>query len=227
MFVSADASDGISSEAIDFDPVAVAQDLRSYTTVYVAKRLGVSLPTVQRWVDAGHLKAWKTLGGHRRIEAESAERLFKAHEERMGKTPEAPAAREDLAPEAAKTVLIVDDNLMDRELMVWMVHKAMPEARIEVADSGFQALVIVGKVDPQVIITDINMPHMNGLEMIRSLSADSSSHQRKVLAVSALSRQAVAQLGTIPSNVFFLAKPLDENLFVEALLKEGQAACSD
>lgn len=192
----------------------MAQDLRSYTTVYVAKRLGVSLPTVQRWVDAGHLKAWKTLGGHRRIEAESAERLFKAHEERIGPPSD----------EALSTVLIVDDNLMDRELMTWMVRKAMPEARIEVAESGFQALVIVGKMDPQIIITDINMPHMNGLEMIRSLSADSSQGQRKVLAVSALSRRAVAELGTIPSTVCFLAKPLDEKLFIDALLGQNQAS---
>ncbi len=49
---------------------------RAHTTVAVAKRSGVSLQTVQRWFDAGHLKAWKLLGGHRRIDAASAERLF-------------------------------------------------------------------------------------------------------------------------------------------------------
>ena len=42
-------------------------DSDSYSTAYVASRLGVSVPTVQRWVDAGHLKAWKTPGGHRRF----------------------------------------------------------------------------------------------------------------------------------------------------------------
>jgi len=35
---------------------------------------------VQRWVDAGHLKPWKSLGGHRRIEAAGAELLFKEQE---------------------------------------------------------------------------------------------------------------------------------------------------
>ncbi len=49
---------------------------RSYSTVEVSRRLGVSIQTVQRWVDSGHLKAWKTLGGHRRISAESAETLL-------------------------------------------------------------------------------------------------------------------------------------------------------
>lgn len=50
---------------------------RTYSTVEIARRLGVSIQTVQRWVDAGHLKAWKTMGGHRRISAESAEALLK------------------------------------------------------------------------------------------------------------------------------------------------------
>ena len=45
----------------------------SYSTAHLARRLGVSVPTVQRWVDLGHVKAWKTVGGHRRIDAESAE----------------------------------------------------------------------------------------------------------------------------------------------------------
>ncbi|XVJ69915.1 MAG: excisionase family DNA-binding protein [Rhizobacter sp.] len=49
---------------------------RTYSTVEIARRLGVSIQTVQRWVDSGKLKAWKTLGGHRRIDAESAEALL-------------------------------------------------------------------------------------------------------------------------------------------------------
>ncbi|MEY2842846.1 MAG: hypothetical protein RI920_883, partial [Pseudomonadota bacterium] len=52
---------------------------RSYSTTEIAQRLGISTQTVQRWVDTGKLEAWKTLGGHRRIEAESAEHLFRSH----------------------------------------------------------------------------------------------------------------------------------------------------
>ena len=51
---------------------------RSYSTADVARRLGVSVPTVQRWVDLGYLKAWKTVGGHRRIDAETADRFIAA-----------------------------------------------------------------------------------------------------------------------------------------------------
>jgi len=47
------------------------------TTAEAARSLGVSLRTVQLWVDSGALQAWKTVGGHRRIPLESLERLRK------------------------------------------------------------------------------------------------------------------------------------------------------
>ena len=49
-----------------------------YSTREVARLLGVSLKTVQLWVDNGILDAWKTVGGHRRITFESVERLRNA-----------------------------------------------------------------------------------------------------------------------------------------------------
>lgn len=47
------------------------------TTAEAARHLGVSIRTVQLWVDSGALEAWKTVGGHRRIPLESLERLRK------------------------------------------------------------------------------------------------------------------------------------------------------
>lgn len=47
------------------------------TTAEAARHLGVSIRTVQLWVDGGALEAWKTVGGHRRISLESLERLRK------------------------------------------------------------------------------------------------------------------------------------------------------
>lgn len=196
------------------------QHPRSYTTIEVAKQLGVSLQTVQRWVDAGHLKAWKTLGGHRRIDAESAELLFKAQQERLGTSAES-----DLDPSvqaAPVTVLIVDDNAMDREMLDVLVRRALPQAHIEVAENGFQALMIIGRIAPQVVITDINMPHMNGLEMIRNLHSDHAIKPRTIVAVSALTKQEVRKLGALPPDVVFFNKPVEEGRFMAAL-QEGHA----
>lgn len=93
---------------------------RSYSTIEIARRLGVSPQTVQRWVDSGRLKAWKTPGGHRRIDAQSAQFLFEEQQQVISAKPEA-----DPAVEAAARplrVLVVDDNAMDRELMAVLVQ---------------------------------------------------------------------------------------------------------
>lgn len=45
------------------------------TTAEAARSLGVSIRTIQLWVDGGVLTAWKTVGGHRRILLDSVERF--------------------------------------------------------------------------------------------------------------------------------------------------------
>jgi excisionase family DNA binding protein len=192
----------------------VIKGKHSYTTIDVAKRLGVSLQTVQRWVDAGHLKAWKTLGGHRRIEASSAELLFKEQEERIGATESAEAARQD-AP--SLSVVVVDDDPLDRDLLVMLVHQALPHAIVEAAPNGFQGLVAIGKMAPQIVITDIHMPHMDGFEMIRTLMEGVAVRPRKIIAVSALSRPELSSMGTLPPEVLLFTKPLDQDRLVAAL----------
>ena len=194
------------------------KDRRSHTTIDVAKRLGVSLQTVQRWVDAGHLQAWKTLGGHRRIDAASAERLFQDQEGRIGalQAPEAKAA-----PAAGVSVLVVDDNDMDRALLVTLVQQALPQAKVESAANGIQGLIAIGKLAPQLVITDIVMPNIDGFEMIRSLLEDTASRPRTLIAVSALSKQELSRKGKLPAEVQLFTKPLDQERLVAAIRGEG------
>jgi len=185
-------------------------DRRSYTTIDVAKRLGVSLQTVQRWVDAGHLKAWKTLGGHRRIDAQSAEQLFKSQEDRISAEPVSNLP----APLCA---VVVDDDSADLTLMVALVRQALPDARIEVAENGFLALALIGKIKPDIVVTDIHMPYMDGFEMLRQLMTHAFLRPQTLIAVSASSAQELAVLGQLPSEVQLLSKPLNPALVIASL----------
>jgi excisionase family DNA binding protein len=187
-------------------------DHPSYSTAEVARRLGVSTPTVQRWVDAGHLKAWKTVGGHRRIDALSAERLFAASE---GATPRpAPAG-------ATISVLVVDDNPDDRDILGALVETALPDASITLAANGFQGLVTIGRNAPDIVITDLAMPHMNGVEMIRELQ-HCSVRPGAIIAVSSKTREQIARLGSLPDDVGFIAKPIDHFVLIAALQAAAQ-----
>jgi excisionase family DNA binding protein len=209
----------------------------TYSTLEVAQRLGVSVQTVQRWVDMGQLRAWKTLGGHRRIDAASADALFRAHA--VSGLDGAAAAAADVAPAAAAVptpsadtatpdahrplrVLVVDDDEADRELVGLLVRKALPSAVIDSASSGFEALMKVGRETPDVLITDVMMPHMNGFEMLSHLRAGERAAPRLLIATSSHSAHELAALGRLPDSVAFVAKPIDRTRFF-ALLRDHEA----
>ncbi|MBI2308921.1 MAG: helix-turn-helix domain-containing protein [Rhodocyclales bacterium] len=78
-----------------------------YSTREASEILGVSLRTVQLWVDGGILEAWKTAGGHRRVSRASVEALLKGG---------APAARPaDSSPAAATSPLLAYQPIFDKE----------------------------------------------------------------------------------------------------------------
>jgi len=185
----------------------------SYSTAHLARRLGVSVPTVQRWVDLGHLKAWKTVGGHRRIDADSAEEFIRAQtKQRGGTAAEAPA--DAVAP---FTVLVVDDSADDRDLLQALVEIAVPGARITCADNGFDALIEVGRSMPDLIVTDISMPYVDGVQMIRHLCTQGNVRPPAIVAVSSHTPAHVEKLGGLPPGVTLLAKPVEPARFVETV----------
>lgn len=183
---------------------------RSYSTAHVAKRMGVSIPTVQRWVDAGQLLAWKTLGGHRRIDADSADELISRH---------SGAAVGPAPAEAALNIVIVDDNPDDRDLLAALVDEAFPGASVTVADNGFVGLVAIGKTQADVVITDIQMPHMDGLEMLRQLAASEGQSPRALVAVTSLTPRQLAQRGELPGAVQYMRKPIVDPVAFIRILK--------
>lgn len=196
---------------------------RSYSTTEVAQRLGISTQTVQRWVDTGQLKAWKTLGGHRRIEAEGVELLFRLHGQAQpdGTSPAATPASD--APVQALSILIVDDNPDDRDILAHLVSEAFPKATVAAATNGFHGLVALGRMAPDILITDLLMPHMNGFEMLRQLLVGCAVKPRYILAVSSNALEDLTDKGHLPQGIAFMRKPLEPDEFI-ALLKQGMQA---
>lgn len=186
---------------------------RSYSTAELARRMGVSIPTVQRWVDAGQLQAWKTLGGHRRIDADSADALIA----QQAATAAVPSTAAPLG------VVIVDDNPDDRDLLGALVEAALPGATVTVADNGVLGLLAIGQTRPDVVITDIQMPQVDGLEMLRQLAGIDAAGPRVLVAVSSLSPRQLAQRGELPASVQYVRKPIAEPDAFIAMLRAAVA----
>lgn len=177
----------------------------SYSPRQLAEVLGVSVQSVQRWVDAGRLKAWKTPSGHRKIDGASAQALIEAMRSGGG----------GAQVESSPSVLIVDDDPAALELVEMLVEEAFPTARITKARNGFEGLQAMGRMTPDILVTDIVMPHIDGLEMLRHV-ATQPDRPGLVIATSFLQQDEVERRGGL-DGVAFLPKPLDSIAFLALL----------
>ena len=67
------------------------------------------------------------------------------------------------------TILVVDDNALDRKLMGKSVEAA--GWSVEFAENGRQAFEKIGQKVPDLVLTDLQMPEMDGLELVRQTKA--------------------------------------------------------
>jgi len=72
-------------------------------------------------------------------------------------------------------MLVAEDDQAAREALCLMIRMKFPEAAIYSAEDGGMGLELFRKHTPDIVITDVNMPVKNGIEMagdIKSLKAD-------------------------------------------------------
>lgn len=70
---------------------------------------------------------------------------------------------------AVDTILIVDDNEVDRFLHEAVIHSVSPDITVLQACDGEHALQILSESSPDLIFLDVNMPQMNGLAFLKEL----------------------------------------------------------
>ncbi len=164
-----------------------------YSTIEVARLLGMAVRSVQMMVDRGELEAWKTPGGHRRIARSSVERWWASRQHRGDTLPApldtlpaalspwaatAPAALEPVdlrgggnPPLQADTpsVLLIEDSVHYQNLISLLVRQLFPGVRLQVADDGIAGLAMAGRLQPRVMIVDIQLPGIDGVALITSL----------------------------------------------------------
>lgn len=172
------------------------------TTREAAKRLGVSLRTVQLWVESGVLRAWKTAGGHRRIQVTSVDEILEQRRAALAGTGVAATAS------APFTLVVVEDDPDLLKLYSLYVASWNLPLRLVTATNGFEGLVRIGETQPQVLIADLNMPGMDGFRMIRSLRASADYKDMEIVVVTALGKAEIADRGGLPEDVKVMTKPV-------------------
>ena len=111
-------------------------------------------------------------------------------------------------------ILVVDDSAVVRAKMVKLL-KSVPY-RVEIAKNGVQALELIPQLQPHIVVTDIEMPEMDGYELIARLEADPALRAIPVFAVSSF--EDLAQRLAPHTNVKgCFGKPWDEPLVLSTL----------
>src|SRR5437667_12880982 len=174
-----------------------------YTTHEVSRLLQVNPRSVINWIDQSRLPSYRTPGGHRRIRREDLLAFLRKHQ-----IP-TPAS----LVEGKFSVLIVDD-----EEEIVNIVKAYFERQggyeVASASDGITALIEVGRVKPDLLILDIMIPGVDGIEVCRRIKAD-STNKTSIIAISGTSEneKKVRQAGADA----FMPKPIDmERLHMEA-----------
>ena len=116
-----------------------------------------------------------------------------------------------------KTILVVDDVATNRALLRDLLGAL--DFRMLEADNGISALRQMQTSVPDLVLLDMMMPDMDGIETMRRLRADARTAHTPVLMISASSTMEEEERSLEVGANAFLSKPVDEN----ALLREIRA----
>ena len=190
----------------DLQPAAPYNAADYCSTKEAAAVLGVSHRTVQLWVESGTLQAWRTAGGHRRITLESVNRLVEGRRIAIAAHAPPPAAPVPPASSTRRVLVVDDDPLMLRLYELEMAGWGM-DLNVVKANNGFEALIRIGEERPDLLVSDLNMPGMDGFRMIRTLREDSGSAGMSMIVVSGLDRATIKAMG-LPADIPVFPKPV-------------------
>lgn len=113
-------------------------------------------------------------------------------------------------------VLVVEDEEIIRRGLIRSVDWASYNLEIVgEANNGKEALSMISKTFPDIIILDINMPILDGIELLNRLP----SHTYSIIILSGHSEFEYAQQAIKHGVVDYLLKPIDQSKFLESLEK--------
>ncbi|GAB2622265.1 histidine kinase [Paractinoplanes abujensis] len=119
--------------------------------------------------------------------------------------PETPGTPENPAPGRPATVLVADDNADMRDYLTRLLRSA--GHRVQAVGDGQAALEAARVRNPDLIVSDVMMPRLDGLQLVAALRADSRTAGTPVLLLSARAGQEASIEGLEAGADDYLVKP--------------------
>jgi two-component system chemotaxis response regulator CheY len=109
-----------------------------------------------------------------------------------------------------RKVLIVEDSPVMRGMLETLVD-TLGDIEVEAVENGLEALRVLPTVEFSLIITDINMPNINGLELISFIRQSPKHQDTPIIVVSTESAEKDRNKGMSLGASAYLTKPFNES----------------
>lgn len=162
-------------------PLAVGQ---------VAKICCVSKKTVLNWIYNGALKAFTTHGGHYRVWPVNIKKFLDSS------GMDIPFEYVD---DTSQRILIIDDERPFIQMMKSVISAELPDVDVSATEDGYEGLLLIGELKPQLLVLDIKMPKVDGFQVLELLRSRKIEHDMRILVISGYLDDET--LGKLPRDV--------------------------
>ncbi len=132
------------------------------------------------------------------------------------KTGEKPKADPELAARHPLRILLAEDNLVNQKLALRLLEQM--GYRADLASNGVEALQSVERQTYDVVLMDVQMPEMDGLEASRRITATRKPNERpRIIAMTANAMQGDREMCLDAGMDDYIAKPIRVDLLMDAL----------
>ena len=114
---------------------------------------------------------------------------------------------------ADKKILLVEDNEVNRRLAGFLLRSHGYQVRE--ATSGAAAFEMVEKERPDLIVMDIQLPGMDGLEITKKLKEQPATADIPVIAVTPYAMKGDREKALAAGCAGYVTKPIDKNTFIQ------------
>ncbi len=192
-------------QRIPITPSAASHGIDTHCgTGYAAKVLGMSVGTIQKLVAKNELQAWKTRGGHRKITIASLEEYQRRFEQISHQSP---------SKDGQLRVLLVEDDAVTRQMVQGYCNNAPLPIHCTAIASGMEAMIRITDIQPDLLITDLDMPGIDGFELLHLLRQNPRFDPMAVMVLTALTPKEIQARGQLPQGTVCISKPAKASWF--------------
>src|SRR5699024_7685392 len=114
-------------------------------------------------------------------------------------------------------IVVADDNMEFCQIISQFISTQEEFEVVGTAKDGVEALEIVEKEEPDILILDIIMPYLDGLGVLEKLHGSKNNYFPKVIILSAVGQDKITQRSIELGASYYMVKPFDFNVFIERL----------